>query len=81
MDGRAIGVGIIGVNPDRGRAATAHIPALRALPAYEIRALTASSRTSAGAAGKAFGVAVALSDHTEYTDLVPCNKQARYLTR
>ncbi|MEA2544806.1 MAG: hypothetical protein QOI09_79, partial [Chloroflexota bacterium] len=33
-----LGVGIIGVNPAWGWAATAHIPALRALPNYEIRA-------------------------------------------
>ena len=32
-----LGVGIIGVSPVRGWAAAAHIPALRALPNYEIR--------------------------------------------
>jgi len=45
-----LGVGIIGVSPVRGWAATAHIPALRALPNYEIRALSASSAESARAA-------------------------------
>lgn len=52
-----IGVGIIGaslLNP--GWAVTAHIPALIALPQYEIRALSTSNRESADAAGKAFGV-------------------------
>jgi predicted dehydrogenase len=34
-------VGIVGVSPIRGWAATAHIPALRALPNYQIRALSA----------------------------------------
>ncbi|HAG60110.1 MAG TPA: oxidoreductase, partial [Arthrobacter bacterium] len=38
-----MGVGIIGVSPARGWAAIAHIPALRALPNYEIRALSAHS--------------------------------------
>jgi predicted dehydrogenase len=32
MPGSKLGVGIIGVNPVWGWAATAHIPALRALP-------------------------------------------------
>jgi predicted dehydrogenase len=49
-----LGVGIIGVNPAWGWAATAHIPALRALPNYEIRALSVSSAESARAAGEAF---------------------------
>jgi predicted dehydrogenase len=58
-----LGVGIIGVNPVRGWAATAHIPALRALPSYEIRALSALSAESARAAGQAFGVSAVFSDH------------------
>lgn len=58
-----IGVGIIGVNAERGWAATAHIPALRALPNYEIRALSSSRQESAEAAGKAFAVPLAFSDH------------------
>jgi predicted dehydrogenase len=58
-----IGVGIIGVSPVRGWAATAHIPALRALPNYEIRALSASTTGSAHAAGEAFGVNAVFSEH------------------
>jgi predicted dehydrogenase len=58
-----LGVGIIGVSPTRGWAATAHIPALQALPNYEIRALSAHSAESARAAGKAFGVGAVFSDH------------------
>jgi predicted dehydrogenase len=58
-----LGVGIIGVSPTRGWATIAHIPALRALPNYEIRALSAHSAESARAAGEAFGVAAAFSDH------------------
>jgi predicted dehydrogenase len=58
-----LGVGIIGVSPVRGWATTAHIPALRALPNYEIRALSASSAESAHAAGEAFGVNAVFSEH------------------
>jgi predicted dehydrogenase len=60
-----LGVGIIGVNPAWGWAATAHIPALRALPNYEIRALSARSAESARAAGEAFGVGAVFSDHEQ----------------
>src|SRR3977135_3589705 len=60
-----LGVGIIGVSPTRGWAATAHIPALRALPNYEIRALSAQSAESARAAGEAFGVRNVFSDHEQ----------------
>jgi predicted dehydrogenase len=61
--GSKLGVGIIGVSPTRGWAATAHIPALQALPGYEIRALSASSTESAHAAGEAFGVSTVFADH------------------
>src|SRR5438094_6665093 len=60
-----LGVGIIGVSPTRGWAATAHIPALRALPNYEIRALSARSAESARGAGEAFGVSQVFSDHEQ----------------
>src|SRR5439155_17126036 len=60
-----LGVGIIGVSPVRGWAATAHIPALRALPNYEIRALSAHSAESARAAGDMFGISAAFSDHEQ----------------
>src|SRR5436309_4671243 len=60
--GSRLGVGIIGVSPVRGWAATAHIPALRALPNYEIRALSGHSAESTRAAGELFGVRAAFSD-------------------
>jgi predicted dehydrogenase len=61
-----LGVGIIGVNPAWGWAATAHIPALRALPGeYEIRALSATTDDAARAAGEAFGVAAVFAHHEE----------------
>src|SRR5207253_4742760 len=58
-----LGVGIIGVSPAWGWAATAHVPALRALPDYGIRALSARSAESARAVGQAFGVSSVFSDH------------------
>src|SRR5947209_11824776 len=60
-----LGVGIIGVSPVRGWAATAHIPALRALPNYEFRALSAHNAESARAAGDVFGVSAVFSDHEQ----------------
>src|SRR5439155_12319668 len=60
--GSRLGVGIIGVSPVRGWAATAHIPALRALPNYEIRALSGHSAESARAAGEVFGVRAVFLD-------------------
>ncbi len=60
-----LGVGIIGVSPTRGWAATAHIPALRALPNYELRALSAQNAESARAAGEAFGVSRVFADHEQ----------------
>jgi predicted dehydrogenase len=65
MPASTLGIGIIGVSPARGWAATAHIPALRALPNYEIRAISAHSAESARAAGEAFAVSAAFSDHEQ----------------
>src|SRR5207247_8644702 len=65
MPESTLGVGIIGVSPARGWAATAHIPALRALPNYQIRAISAHSAETARAAGEAFGVSAAFSDHEQ----------------
>jgi len=63
--GSEVGVGIIGVSPVRGWATTAHIPALRALGNYEIRALSAHTAEAADAAGEAFGVSAVFSDHEQ----------------
>ena len=61
-----IGVGIVGLSAAAGWAATAHVPALAALPgAFELRALTASSAESAKAAGEKFGVALAFGSVEE----------------
>jgi predicted dehydrogenase len=75
VSGSTLGVGIIGVNPAWGWAATAHIPALRALPNYEIRALSGRSAESARTAGEVFGVSAVFSNHEQlvtqpYIDVV-----------
>ena len=51
MTESTLGVGIVGVSPVRGWAATAHIPALRALPNYQIRALSAHNAKGRGQQG------------------------------
>lgn len=58
-----IGVGIIGVAPGRSWAALAHIPALQALPDFEIRALSTTRRESAAAAAAEFHVPKAFDNH------------------
>jgi predicted dehydrogenase len=65
MTGPILGVGIIGVSPQRGWAATAHLPALRALPNYQVRGLSAHSAESARTAADVFGIDAVFSDHEE----------------
>src|SRR5881296_1878984 len=63
---KRIRVGIIGANPERGWAAQAHIPALKALSdEFEITALSTSRRESADAASKRFGVPLAFDNHQD----------------
>ena len=57
-----IRVGIVGVSPNRGFASIAHIPALQALPDFEITAVCTTRQDSADAAAKHFGVPLAFSD-------------------
>jgi predicted dehydrogenase len=54
--GARIGVGIIGLSAAGGWAAQAHLPALAAVPGYEVRALSASSAASAKAAGEKYRI-------------------------
>jgi predicted dehydrogenase len=58
-------VGIIGVSPVRGWATTAHIPALRALPNFEIRALSARKAESTRALREEFAGIPVLADYEE----------------
>jgi len=60
-----IGVGIIGVQPGRSWAAVAHIPALKALPDYEITAVSTTRRESADAAAKEYGIPHAYDNHRD----------------
>jgi Oxidoreductase family, NAD-binding Rossmann fold len=57
-----IRVGIVGANPNRGFASIAHIPALQALPEFEIIAVCTTRQESAEAAARHFGVPLAFSD-------------------
>lgn len=59
-----IGVGIIG-GSQGGWASISHIPAIRALPDFELRALSTSRRKSAEAASKEFGVEAAFDNHAD----------------
>ena len=58
-----IGVGIIGANPGRGWAGSAHIPALRSLQGYELRAVSTTRLESAEASARQFGVAHYYDNH------------------
>jgi predicted dehydrogenase len=53
---KKIRVGIVGVTPDRSWAARAHIPALRALPGFEITGVASSTENSARLAADAFDI-------------------------
>jgi predicted dehydrogenase len=60
-----IRVGIVGASASRGFAAIAHIPALRALPQFEIAAVCTSRQETAEAAARHYGVGLAFSDCRE----------------
>ncbi|CAM5704467.1 hypothetical protein MAUB1S_03678 [Mycolicibacterium aubagnense] len=51
-----LGVGIVGLSADGGWAARGHLPALRAVEGYELRALMVSTPDSARKAAAAFGL-------------------------
>jgi predicted dehydrogenase len=60
-----IRVGIVGLSPNRGFASIAHVPALRALPDFEIAAVCTTRQESAEATAQHFGIPLAFSDPTE----------------
>jgi predicted dehydrogenase len=62
-----IRVGIVGLNPQRGFASIAHIPALRALPEFEIIAVCTTRQASAEAAARHFGIPLAFADPEKLT--------------
>ena len=60
-----IRVGIVGANAERGFASIAHIPALKALPDFEIVAVGTTRQASADAAAKHYGARLAFADPAE----------------
>jgi predicted dehydrogenase len=64
-DAKPIGVGIIGLSAGRGWAATAHLPALRALDGFEVVAFSSSNEESARASAEAHGIPLGFGDHRE----------------
>ncbi|MEV0599285.1 Gfo/Idh/MocA family oxidoreductase [Streptomyces sp. NPDC050315] len=65
LNSKKIRVGIVGANPDRSWAARAHVPALQALPEYEITAVGTTRAESARSAAREFGAAHAFTDAAE----------------
>src|SRR5712671_6158983 len=57
-----IRVGIVGASANRGFASIAHMPALRALPQFEIAAVCTTRQDSAEMAARHYGVPLAFSD-------------------
>jgi predicted dehydrogenase len=57
-----IRVGIVGASPNRGFASISHIPALQALPDFEIVAVCTSNQASADEAAQHYGVPLAFAD-------------------
>jgi len=57
-----IRVGIVGLSPNRGFASIAHIPALKALPEFEIVAVCTTRQESADATARHFGIPHAFAD-------------------
>src|SRR5262249_40379488 len=54
--------GIVGLNPHRGWGSMAHLPALRALPEFEVVAVCTSRQETASEAARHFGIPLAFAD-------------------
>jgi predicted dehydrogenase len=57
-----IRVGMVGLTPNRGFSSIAHMPALQALPDFEVIAICTTRQESADAAAKHYGVPLAFAD-------------------
>ena len=57
-----IGVGMVGVTPNRGFSSIAHMPALQALPDFEVVAVCTTRQETAEAAAKHYGARWAFAD-------------------
>src|ERR1043165_2684395 len=55
-------VGKVGVTPNRGFSSIAHMPALQALPEFEIVAVCTTRQESSDAPAKHYGVSLAFAD-------------------
>ena len=63
MESRPLRVGVIGANPTRGWAPRAHLPALVALPDFELAAVCTTKEETARESAEKYGAAMAFSDH------------------
>lgn len=59
---KPLGVGIVGLGSERGWAATAHLPALRAVESFEVRGLVASTPETARRSAEKHGVPLVFDD-------------------
>jgi predicted dehydrogenase len=57
-----IRIGMVGITPNRGFSSIAHMPALQALPDFEIAAVCTTRQESADAAAKHYNVPLAFAD-------------------
>lgn len=62
MTQHRIRIGVIGANPEQGWSPLAHLPALRALPEYELAAICTAHPDTARASAEKFGVPMAFHD-------------------
>ncbi|MBZ6110907.1 MULTISPECIES: Gfo/Idh/MocA family protein [Streptomyces] len=58
-----IGVGLVGASADRGWGGIAHVPALQALDAFQIRAVSTTRMESANATARRLGAGLAFDTH------------------
>ena len=65
MAERVLRAGLIGASAEGRWGALAHVPALQALPEYELRAVCATRPETALASQRAYGVPLAFHDHRE----------------
>ena len=68
MTTSTIRVGIIGASPDRGWAASAHLPALKVLPQFDLAAVCTTRQESADATAQKFGIPLAFADWRAMVD-------------
>ena len=81
-----IRVGMVGITPDRGFSSIAHMPALQALPEFQVVAVCTTRQETAEAAARHYGVPWAFSDpvqlaqHPEVDLVTVCVKVPDHFT-